>query len=625
MNHLQSKPFRVLLLCAICAFRSVPAAQTDCDYSLETKLLAADGQAGDWFGFSIGISGDTVVVGARWDDDNGSDAGSAYVYERTGLTSPWLQTQKLLASDGSARDAFGRAVAIAGDTIIVSARFDDDTGQTSGSAYVFERSGPGAPFVEVQKLLASDGDLGNWFGHHVALEDDVLVLGAPEESTLGPTVGAAYVFERAGAGAPFIEMAKLLPATGSAAGEFGYSTAVSSGVVVIGAYKSTSLGQNSGDAHVFEKGPMGWVQTAVLSASDGAVDYNFGADVATSGTTIMVGSTFRTLPASPAPITRAGAVYVFEKDSTGAWSEKEILTASDPADRQWFAYDLAISGNTAVVGAWGDDDTASNGGAAYIFRRVDDSAPWLEVSKVTAPDGAAEDQLGVCTDIDGGTVIASAGWDDDNGLDSGSLYTFDSPFPGIATVSSAISFQEGLITATGTGFDPATVVSVDGVPKALLSLSNTSLSFQPGPSSPGFSDLVVTNFCGSTPAPDSIARLPSLTAVSGGPGGQLTVELNNGVPGQFVLAVGLSRFALPQTISSPPTWFGLLLDPTGGLVILSDFFVTSSLPLQMGFPIPPAPGLQGLTLHLQAWCELQGAGLGGGSARSFTNLVSPTI
>ena len=128
----------------------------------------------DNFGDSVAIAGDTIVVGAPGDDDNGSDSGSAYVFTRTGTT--WTEQAKLTASDGAADDYFGSSVAIAGDTIVVGASGDDDEWQCSGSAYVFTRTG--TTWTEQAKLTASDGAANDHFGGSVAIAGDTIVVGS---------------------------------------------------------------------------------------------------------------------------------------------------------------------------------------------------------------------------------------------------------------------------------------------------------------------------------------------------------------------------------------------------------------------------------------------------------------
>jgi hypothetical protein len=157
------------------------------------KLLASDGAADDEFGESVAISGDYAIVGAYRDDDNGTDSGSAYVFERDG-SGNWAEVTKLLASDGAADDDFGESVAISGDYAIVGAPIDDDNGTDSGSAYVFERDGTGN-WTEVAKLLASDGATSDYFGTSVAISGDYAIVGAYLDDDNGTDSGSAYIFE----------------------------------------------------------------------------------------------------------------------------------------------------------------------------------------------------------------------------------------------------------------------------------------------------------------------------------------------------------------------------------------------------------------------------------------------
>jgi len=166
-----------------------PAAPTDSPtaFAKETKLTASDGAVNDLFGISVAIAGDTIVVGAQGDDDNGTGSGSAYLFMRTGLT--WTQQAKLTASDAAASDHFGNSVAIAGDTIVVGAIFDDDSGTESGSAYVFTRAG--TTWTEQAKLTASDGAANDWFGTSVAIAGDTIVVGAIFNKDNGTSNGSA--------------------------------------------------------------------------------------------------------------------------------------------------------------------------------------------------------------------------------------------------------------------------------------------------------------------------------------------------------------------------------------------------------------------------------------------------
>ena len=161
-------------------------------WTQQQKLTASDAAAGDTFGESVSVSGDTAVVGAHQDNHaGGSLAGSAYVFVRTGGV--WTQQQKLTALDAASGDLFGVSVSASGDTAVVGADDNDDAGGDSGSAYVFVRSG--TVWTQQQKLTASDAAAGDTFGISVSVSGDTAVVGAWFDDNAGSDSGSAYVFQ----------------------------------------------------------------------------------------------------------------------------------------------------------------------------------------------------------------------------------------------------------------------------------------------------------------------------------------------------------------------------------------------------------------------------------------------
>ena len=192
-------------------------------------LTASDGMAGDQFGYSVAIDGDTLVVGAYGVGDNGFNSGSAYVFTRTGTI--WTEQAKLTASDGAERDRFGWSVAIDVNTIVVGAWGDDDNGERSGSAYVFTRSG--TTWSQQTKLTASDGAARDQFGGSVAIAGDTIVVGAHQDDENGNRSGSAYVFTRTET--TWTQQAKLTASDGAADDIFGISVAIAGDTIVAGA------------------------------------------------------------------------------------------------------------------------------------------------------------------------------------------------------------------------------------------------------------------------------------------------------------------------------------------------------------------------------------------------------
>ena len=192
------------------------------------------------------MCGDTAVVGAEGDDDNGAYSGSAYVFVRSG--SVWTEEAKLTASDGAAVDYFGVSVSVSGDTAVVGAWSGDGIVADSGSAYVFVRSG--TTWSEQAELTASDGAADDWFGFAVSVSGDTAVVGADYDDDNGMNSGSAYVFVRSGT--TWTEQAKLTASDGAATDVFGRSVSVSGDAAVLGARLDDDNGTDSGSAYVFD-------------------------------------------------------------------------------------------------------------------------------------------------------------------------------------------------------------------------------------------------------------------------------------------------------------------------------------------------------------------------------------
>ena len=419
---------RVLSICLILAllilasgFASARPRDAGTSVALAAKLTSSDAAAGDRFGWSVAISGDTVVASAAGDEP----VRSAYVFERdAGGAGNWGQVAKLTPSDGAEGGGFGMEVTISGDTVVVGAGLDDDNGENSGSAYLFEKAvGGWTDMTETAELIASDGAEGDYFGWSVSISGDILIVGAPKHAG----GGSAYLFERDADGpGNWGEVATLFASDGAAISWFGRTVAVSGDTAVAGSRADEDHGgEQSGAAYVFEKPGAGWTdmtETAKLTASDGVAYDVFAEWVAISGDIVVASA-----GGDNANGIGSGAAYLFEKPGTG-WTDMTKtakLTASDGAEFDGFGSSVSISGAAVVVGARGDDDGGESSGSVYLFRRP--GAGWTdttETAKITASDGAERDYFGWSTSISGGAVVAGSSADDDDGEDSGSAYVF---------------------------------------------------------------------------------------------------------------------------------------------------------------------------------------------------------
>ena len=437
-------------------------------------LSASDGAADDFFGVSVALSGDTLVVGAVGDDSNpNTDQGSAYVFVRTGNS--WAQQPKLTANDAAANDQFGKSVALNGDTMVLGAPGDNSS---QGAVYVFTRSG--TIWAQQQKLTANDAAAGDNFGFSVALSGDSVVVGASGDDTgANLSQGSAYVFVRNGTN--WTQQQKLTASDGANADEFGFSVALSDNTVVVGALL-VDIGGNRDDgaAYVFTRSGTIWTQQQKLTANDRAANDLFGASVALSGDTLVAGAPQDDIGAN---LTQ-GSAYVFTRVGT-IWAQQQKLTANDGVAGDSFGISVALSGDTLVAGAYFDDmGLNTNQGSAYVFTRS--GTAWTQQQKLlpNQGDGAADDFFGQSIALSGDTVVVGAsGVDVGTNPDQGRSYVFVCSACATITLNpvslpdaaSGTSYNQ-TVTASGGAGPYQFSVSGGGLPPGLTLAQNGLLS-----------------------------------------------------------------------------------------------------------------------------------------------------
>ena len=337
-------------------------------------LVPSGGSPDDKAGWSVAVSGDVAVVGAIWDDDAGDRSGSVFLFERNlGGSDNWGQVKELAPSDASAGIQFGYSVTIDGDTIVASA----PAGAGPGAAYVFVQDEGGVDnWGEVTKITASDGVAGDFFGGSVSIRGDRVVVGARRDDDGGDSSGAAYVFERDLGGVDnWGERTKLVASDAEEDDLFGTSVSISGDHAIIGAPGADGGAQGSrGAAYVFERNSGGadaWGEVRILTASD--VQYGnvfvFGRAVAIEGDLAVVGA------ADNDRTSGAGAAYAFQRNEGGTdnWGETDKMTAADAgAEGDRFGASVGLGGGMAIVGTPGDDvgpsfNPSRSVGSAYIF------------------------------------------------------------------------------------------------------------------------------------------------------------------------------------------------------------------------------------------------------------------
>ena len=325
----------------------------DSEWTQQQKVTASDGVNEDFFGHAVSVSGDTLVVGAPDYSDHGAP-GAAYVYVRSGDV--WTETQKLAGSDAVAGDFFGESLALEGDRLFVGAgalsRGFDENG--NGSVYVFERSA--GVFTETQKLVASDGVLGDAFGGAIATSGSWLLVGArwegdpPRTFFIGP--GAVYFYEDTGS--VWMERQKLRSADVS--GFFGQSVALSGNTALVGNHDAFVTG-SLGAAYVMENVAGTWVESQRLEQTTPAPQMfgdHFGWAVSAGEGVLAVSSR------------NIETAYVFTHDGVN-WVEELAIQHPLPGPQDRGGRSLAVEPGLLLVGAPRDDEIniASDEGAVF--------------------------------------------------------------------------------------------------------------------------------------------------------------------------------------------------------------------------------------------------------------------
>ena len=366
------------------------------DWEQTHKLIAGDGAPEDCLAVSVSVGGNLIVVGAYGDDDADEDSGSAYVFDAT----TGEQLHKLTADDAAEGDSFGYSVSISGNLIVIGAYRDDNAGEDSGSAYVFDAT----TGEQLRKLTADDAAKDDTFGTSVSISGSLIVVGSLGDDDAGSDSGSAYVFD-----ATTGEQLRKLTADDAAAEDrFGTCVSIDGNLIVVGSMGDDDAGENSGSAYVFDA--TTGEQLRKLTADDAAAEDYFGICVSIRGNLIVVGCI-----GDDDAGENSGSAYVFDA-VTGAQLHK--LTADDGTEGDVFGYSVFIGADLLVVGALGDSHSGMNSGSAYVF----DPATGEQRGKLVAEDAAQQALFGRSVSLAGQIpVIGAVG---DRGY-TGSVYLFE--------------------------------------------------------------------------------------------------------------------------------------------------------------------------------------------------------
>lgn len=379
----------------------------------------------DNFGISVAASGKYVVVGAYQDDTGASDDGSAYVYDVSSMTPalPILTLNNPSPTDG---DEFGAAVAVSGSSVMIGAIFDDVGETDTGSVYVYDVNSmtPTAPILALNNPTPAHSDA---FGS-VAVSGNLVVVGALQDDTGAIGAGCAYVYDLAGV-APATPVLKLNNPTPADFDNFGIRVAISGNCIVVGAFRDDTGAKDAGSAYVYDlSSATPTIPVVTLNNPAPTISDFFGNSVAVSGKYVVVGAYQDDAGAS-----NAGSAYVYDVSSMTPATPIFVLNNPSPASGDFFGFSVAVSGKYVVVGVYNDDTGASNAGLAYVYD-ISSKTPTTPIATLTNPSPAVNDLFGYSVAASGNIVIVGAYLDDEGATDAGSAYVYDlsSATPSIA-------------------------------------------------------------------------------------------------------------------------------------------------------------------------------------------------
>jgi hypothetical protein len=359
-------------------------------------LVASDAAPYDAAASSVAADGSVVAFGARGHDGGLVNKGAVYLFADTGAA--WTQVQKVTPGVSQAREEFGHAVALRAGMLAVGAPKSDRDGPDAGSAWIFESNG--ANFVEVVRLSAPVVASASEFGYSVAVSSGVAAVGERRGLDGGVPAGLVHVYRRSGGGWA-LESSLRHPGVPTAEDEFGFSVAVEGEVVVVGAPGDDGDAVNAGAAFVYERVGTAWSFVARLESPYPEELAEFGRSVAISSNRIVVGA-YR----EDSGETDSGAVHVFERQG-GVWSATARIVPSIPEPTSEFGCAVSVSGGDLAIGAQRGTYAGNLAGGASLFRQATPTT-WMEVARISSPTSQSSEFAGAAVAISGGRLAMGA-------------------------------------------------------------------------------------------------------------------------------------------------------------------------------------------------------------------------
>jgi hypothetical protein len=572
-SRLEAQPMsRILRVLVLVSTPALSFAAPPVDTFVQEAYLKASNTTNgtvNGFGGAIALSGDTLVVGSIGEDSgssgvngnqfnvNAPNSGAVYVFVRSG--SGWAQQAYLKSFNPVAGDSFGSSVALDGDTLVVGCPGQDSTASNSGAAFVFVRQA--GVWSQQAFLKANNAGASDNFGRSVAISGETLIVGAPNEDSNATGVnglqsnnsagnaGAAYVYVRNGSS--WLTQAYLKASNTEANDEFGYSVALYGDTAVVGAVnedsnavginglQSNNSQSNAGAAYVFTRSANAWSQQAYVKPSNTDNGDQFGIALALHGETLVVGSAGESSASAGVngnqadeSLPSAGAAYVYVRNGA-SWSQQAYIKASNPSPDDLFGIELALDGDTLVVGAFHEnssalgvngnqlDESADDAGAAYVYER--NGTAWSQLAYLKASNTEAGDDFGGATAVSGDLVVCSSHYEsssatgvngdqlDNSAAQAGACYVFERQANSFAVLSGCFSLNSAALSSASSGLELGQSVAIQlaagNYPTGLGLLyfgSDGTNDFDCGVPLPGFGELLL----GFVPSPALLGTVP---------------------------------------------------------------------------------------------------------------------
>lgn len=314
------------------------------------EISANDSAAGDLFGYSVHLAGDTAIIGAPRDDDNGTDdSGSVYVFSYNGNS--WVQEAKLTSPDPKTSGMYGYSLARKGNEMVIG---QPNPFGLAGAAYVYQFSN--GVWSVSQTLVPTNTDFGS-FGNSVDITESHLAVGDPNDNT---SKGTAYLFQKTGS--TWTPVSELSISGASPYTYFGVAVKLFANQLAVGAYNDSSVAPNMGAVYAYSFDGSAWNQTQKITPSDGIANQYFGYALDLDENRLYIGAYLDDDNGQ-----HSGSVYAYEYANSNGWQQLQKLVPDQVSANDWFGASVSQYGGRLLAGALQDDFAATNAGATYAF------------------------------------------------------------------------------------------------------------------------------------------------------------------------------------------------------------------------------------------------------------------